>query len=301
MDYKGSVENMVSKVGRNMFLRNLILAVCAVIVFVFIVAMLLNLFTRHNKYQDVPDFAGMSMEQAEKAGKKSDLVIELNDSLYVPTSPGGVVLDQFPKPGTHVKAGRRIFVTINASSRKMVKIPYVTGFSLRQAKNNLQLAGLEIERIIYREDIATNYVLEEQYRGAVITENSTKKAEQGTGVTLFVGLSPGEPLPAMPKFIGLTLNEAKSRIWEAGMNVGRITYDDNIPIMDRNSARIYRQSPEQMRHADPGTGVDLYLTLDEEKVRKNAASADGRARQYVESQEAQADAEPVADEDSETL
>lgn len=281
-----SSDSLISKLGRNLFVRNLILAVCAIIVFVFIISILLNTCTRHNKYQNVPDFAGMTLEQAEKAAKSGDLVIELNDSLYVPTSPGGAILDQFPKPGTHVKAGRRIFVTINAHGRKMVKVPYVTGFSLRQAKNNLQLAGLEIDRIIYREDIATNYVLAQQYKGAEINENSSTMAEQGSGVTLIVGLNPGEPLPAMPKFIGLTLTEAKNRIWEAGMNVGTVNYDGNVSLMERNEARVYRQSPEQVRRADPGTSVDLFLTLDDDKVRKSAATSDSEAKRYLNSMSA---------------
>lgn len=285
----GSAGKLISKVRRHNFLRNVILAVCAIIVFVCVVSVLLSMFTRHNKYQDVPDFAGMSIEQAEHAAKKGELVIELNDSLYVPTSPAGAIIDQMPKPGTQVKAGRRIFVTVNSHGRKMVKIPYVTGFSLRQAKNNLQIAGLEIDRIIYQEDIATNYVLEEQYKGSAITENSTKKAEQGSGITLIVGLNPGEPLPVMPKFIGLTLNEAKSRIWEAGMNVGMITYDDDISLMDRNEARVYKQSPSQMRRVDPGTSVDLFFTLDDGRVRRGAVAADSLAKQYLRSLEMESD------------
>lgn len=286
-----SSDSLISRLGRTLLVRNLVLAVCAIIVFVFIISILLNICTRHNKYQSVPDFTGMTMEQADKLANNGGLVIEINDSLYVPTSPGGSVLDQFPKPGTHVKEGRRIFVTISAHGRKMVKIPYVTGFSLRQAKNNLQSAGLEIDHIIYQEDIATNYVLAQQYRGVAITENSDKMAEQGSGVTLIVGLNPEEPLPVMPKFIGLTLNEAKNRIWEAGMNVGAVHYDDNISIMDRNEARVYKQSPQQVKRVDPGTSVELFLTLDDDKVRNGAVTADNEAKRYLDSVNSQTDSE----------
>ena len=72
-----------------------------------------------------------------------------------------VVLDQLPEKGVEVKPGRTIYVTINSFSQKRVPVPYVAGRSLRQAKNMLEIAGLEIAELVYRPDMATNYVLEE--------------------------------------------------------------------------------------------------------------------------------------------
>lgn len=273
-----SSDSLLSRIFHNIIFRNLVLAVCGIIVFVFILSLLLNVATRHDKYKDVPDFSGMSVEQAERVASKEALQVELNDSVYVSTAPPGAILDQMPKPGTQVKSGRRIFVTVNSQSRKMVGIPYVTGFSLRQAKNNLQLAGLEIDRIIYQEDIATNYVLEEQYNRKVIGPNSKMEAEQGSGITLVVGLNPGEPLPVMPRLLGLSLSEAKNRLWEAGMNVGTLNFDDNVTLATRNEARVYKQSPELSVRVDHGASVNLYFTIDDEKLKKNVVAAENAAR-----------------------
>ena len=157
---------LARKINGNVIYKNLVLAACGIIVFVCVVNLLLNLFTRHGQIREVPDFSGMTVEQALKAGKGASLRIEVNDSLYVPDCAGGVILEQTPAPRARVKSGRHIFVTINSFHQKMVDVPYVTGFSLRQAKNNIEMAGLEIEELIYRPDMATNYVLEERCGGS---------------------------------------------------------------------------------------------------------------------------------------
>ena len=146
---------LARRINSSVIARNLVLAACAIIVFVFVVNLLLNLFTRHGQVRVVPDFSHMTVEEAAHAGKEASLKIEINDSLYVPAYPGGVILEQTPAPGEKVKSGRHIFVTINSFRQKMVDVPYVTGFSLRQAKNNLDIAGLGIKELIYRDDIAT--------------------------------------------------------------------------------------------------------------------------------------------------
>ncbi len=289
------LRKLIERINGNVIARNVVLAVCAVVIFLFLVSVLLNLFTRHNKYKQVPDFSGMNIEEARQAGRKASLRIEINDSLYVPMYEGGVILDQNPAPGAEVKSGRRIFVTVNSFRQKMVRIPYVTDFSLRQAKNNLEVAGLEIDRLIYREDIATNYVLEEHYRGKLITSGSDVRAEVGTGVTLVVGMSPEDSTTVIPKVVGFPLKEAKSRLWEVGLNVGRITAEEGINALNENEARVYMQEPEQSHLVTLGTPVALKLTLDTKKVEQGSAASDRAAEAIVEARKEQEEAEKEKD------
>ena len=289
------LRKLIERINGNVIARNVVLAVCAVVIFLFLVSVLLNLFTRHNKYKQVPDFSGMNIEEARQAGRKASLRIEINDSLYVPMYEGGVILDQNPAPGAEVKSGRRIFVTVNSFRQKMVRIPYVTDFSLRQAKNNLEVAGLEIDRLIYREDIATNYVLEEHYRGELITSGSDVRAEVGTGVTLVVGMSPEDSTTVIPKVVGFPLKEAKSRLWEVGLNVGRITAEEGINALNENEARVYMQEPEQSHLVTLGTPVALKLTLDTKKVEQGSAASARAAEAIVEARKEQEEAEKEKD------
>ena len=193
-----------------------------------------------------------------------------------------MVLDQLPKSGAKVKSGRKVYVTINSLRQKMVKVPYVAGRSLRQAKNMLEVAGLEIEKLEYVEDIATNYVLEEYCDGVMLTPESSIEAELGSGVVLKVGVKDGDGEGEMPKLIGLSLQRAKSRLWEMGFNVGKVIYDDDIEMLDKKSARVYYQSVDQGRNAELGSKIRLKLTLDAEKVERASIDSDEIARGIIE-------------------
>lgn len=273
---------------------HVVLAVCAVIVLAFAASLLLNVFTRHNRYKTVPDFGGMNIEEVRRMAAKESLRIEVTDSLFVPAFAGGAVLDQNPVAGTKVKSGRRIFVTQNAYRQKHVQVPYVTGYSLRQAKNNLEVAGLGIDKLVYREDIATNYVLEERFGDEVIGPGTQKSVELGSGVTLIVGCEPGKDIVSVPRVTGFPINEARSRLWELGLNVGSVTFDEGISVMERNEAKVYLQEPAQGRTAFLGNSVSLRLTLDGKKVETAVAESEKAAILFAR----QAEAERRAREDS---
>lgn len=74
------------------------------------------------------------------------------------------------------------------------------------------------------------------------------------------------------------IKEAKSRLWEVGLNVGRIVYDEGIEVLDRKDARVYVQSPQQNKVLPLGQRVDLHLTLDPEKIEKQSVASDRAAR-----------------------
>ena len=259
-------------------LRTLVAIVVAIALMLIVAHYLMQLGTRHGSRCSVPDFTGISIGDAEHLAKKHDLEIIVNDSLYVPVYDGGIVLEQNPNAEVAVKPGRKIYVTINSFAQNAVKIPYVTGYSLRQAKNNLEIAGLEIAELIYQSDMATNNVLEERFRDRVITRNDDIEAEAGSGITLVVGVSAESGAVSVPKVIGFPLKEAKSRLWEVGLNVGRVIFDEDIEVLDRKNARVYLQSPQQNNVLSLGQRVDLHLTLDPEKIEKQSTASDRAAR-----------------------
>ena len=273
-------------------LYNMTLIVLIVLGVVLVSAIAMHFGTRHGSHRTVPDFSGVQLADAEKAAAKRGLQIIVNDSLFVPAYEGGMVLDQLPKGGAQVKAGRKVYVTINSLRQKMVKNPYVAGRSLRQAKNMLEIAGLEIERLEYVDDIATNYVLEAYYDGVQLLPESTMEAEMGSGVVLKVGVQGGSAKAEMPKLIGLSLQRAKSRLWEMGFNVGKVVYDDDVDMLDKKSAKVYYQSVDQARESELGSKVRLKLTLDAEKVERMSIESDTLAKNIIVARLA---AERVAD------
>ena len=246
----------------NYVVRNIVLAVSLLVIVLFAANLLLNLFTRHNKHVEVPDFMNMTLDEALAASRGDKLRIEVNDSLYVPAFDPGVILEQRPAAGTEVKPGRRIYVTVNSSQQRMIDVPYVAGYSLRQAKNILETAGLEIEKLVYVDDIATNNVLEQRVGSEVVAADNRVQARVGSGVVLTVGRAPGADLVSVPRVVGLPLREAKSRIWEAGLNVAGVTLAEDIDRMNLRQARVYLQQPDQGHRVVLGTGISIALSLD---------------------------------------
>lgn len=254
-------------IKNHFLLRNIILAICIVIVGVWFVNFMLSVYTRHGQRMLVPDLSGMSVEDANSViTADSEMVIIVSDSLYLPKLKPGQIIDQNPKANSGVKSGRKIFVTINAMQPVMEVMPYVVGVSLRQAKNTLESKGFEISRLKYRDDIATNYILEQYVDGANLQEYANKKYNLGAKVELVVGRNLNSQLPIVPNVIGLSLRQAKSRLWEVGLNIGDIIKDSSVDGDEMDVARVYKQTPNQTSRADFGSSVKLYLTQDKQKV-----------------------------------
>ena len=259
----------------NIVVRNVVLAICFCIVGAFLLKISLNVATRHGEVYTVPDFSAMSIEEAKQAAAPAKLRLEIFDSLYVVGMPGGVVLDQLPKAGARVNSERRVLLTINSHNQRKAQIPYVAGYSLRQAKNILMTAGFEIERLEYVEDMAMNNVLTQYYKGQQIVQGSQLEAEIGSGIVLQVGFNPdAQTNPVVPRIVGRSLKEAKSMLWEAGYNVGDIMRDEDISAANQNDCKVYKQEPNQAEELAWGEKVTIYITTDGEKVKRGVSESD---------------------------
>ncbi|MBR0331748.1 MAG: PASTA domain-containing protein [Alistipes sp.] len=263
-------------------LKNIVV-IALLMVAMLVVAHILMLWgTRHGARRVVPDLSGVALSDAERIARENDLELHINDSLFVPAYAGGIILDQLPEGGVEVKPGRTVYITINSFRQKMVPVPYVAGRSLRQAKNMLEIAGLEIKELIYRPDMATNYVLEQFCDRQQILAESRVEAEMGSGITLYVGVEPEENVALVPQVVGLSLRDAKSRLWESGLNVGKIDFEEGINLLNQKEARLYAKSPSAETATTLGSEVTLRLTLDTEKVKNSRTEAERLAREAME-------------------
>ena len=283
--------SFLARIREHKLLWNLLVIAAIILVMAVAAHLLMQIGTRHGARRTVPDFSGIPLPEAQQIARKNDLKLHINDSLFVPAYEGGIVLDQLPEGGVEVKPGRTVYITINSFRQKMVPVPYVAGRSLRQAKNMLEIAGLGIDELIYRPDIATNYVLEEYCDGKPVLQNSRIEAEMGSGVTLYVGVEEGYASTIVPQVVGQPLAQAKGRLWELGLNIGRIDFDEGINLLNQKDARVYIQIPGAEHAAALGSRVDLRLTLDDEKLAKHRAEAEKQAAEAAEARRAEEQAE----------
>ena len=279
---KSTKQSWLTRLKSRPILYNLLL-IATTLVALFVVAhLLLAVGTRHGMKRTVPQFKGLLLSDAERVADREGLELVVNDSLYVAAFPGGVVLEQLPAGGVDVKSGRKIYVTINSFSQKRVAMPYGAGRSLRQAKNMLEVAGFGIDELVYVDDIATNYVLSQHFEGEEITPETELLVEKGRGVVLTVGVKGGSGVTAVPKLIGRQLFDAKSRLWEVGLNVGEVSYDEGITMLNRGDARVYEQSVLQTSEVALGSRISIRLTLDAVKISEGEIESERRLREALE-------------------
>ena len=255
----------IKKIWGNWIVRNLVLAVAAVLVVITLVSIFLSLGTQHGREIEVPDFTNMTWSEARKAASNGGVRVILADSVYVKRLKPGVVYLQTPEAGAHVKRGRRIRLTTNTTVPKEVMMPSLVGFSLRQAKAELARAGLTLGRLIYTRDIATNSVLRQQ-RGGVDIKPGTVLAS-GTTINLVVGLNPSDNMTYVPKLVGKQYLPAVDLTLESSLNVGKLHFDETVKTYaDSVSAFVYQQRPAPSEKMRMGTEVTLSLTTDPDKV-----------------------------------
>lgn len=247
-------------------MKNLILALVYIAVLVAGVTIGLAFFTNHNKEIEVPDFTTLSVKDAAQLAESVGIRVEVTDSVYVRRMERGAVFSQNPAAGSRVKKNRLIRLTTNAVNAKQVSMPNLVGYSMRQAKAELSSKGLNLGKLIYVSDMATNNVLKQQYRGKDIRTGTM--IDSGSEVDLVVGLSDTDNQTRVPNVVGMKYNRAVDAVHDNSLNVARTTFDDSVQnYNDSLNAVVFRQSPSASS-APIGMGgeVSLFFTLDESKL-----------------------------------
>lgn len=267
----------------------------------------LKIGTRHGNTIAVPNYLGMSVDDVRAHAKREGLEIVVRDSVFDSDVAGGVVVDQLPKLSTKrtvtVKPGRKIYVTINAYNRRMVDVPYVAKQTLRQALNQLERAGLTIEKLNYEPNLtSTDYVVRQSIEGREISPSTATKVPFATGVTLSVTYRRDEQYTVVPRLVGMRLSQAKSTVWDRGLNIKEVVYDATVTdFKQRREAKVYKQSLHQSAGAQRGSEITLYMSCDKHLVDSLTKISDRDARAYEKKrreEEAQREAELAAEEEA---
>ncbi len=250
------------------FLINFAVSI-VVVVFIFITIFYsLDIITHHGESLSVPDFTGMSIEQVKKVAADRNLEFKIVDSVYDAPGKKGTVIAQTPPPDFKVKEGRTILLTTKTYEPKRILMPDFTGVSLIQAKADMETYGLKLGKLKYIPDIATNNVLEQMYKGKPISPGTL--IESGAAIDLVLGLGQSDKATLVPDFIGLNKEQAKQKCIDNSLSVGVLIYDESvISSADSLDALVWKQSPAKDSRLTIGSPVDLWMTLDMNKVDAN--------------------------------
>lgn len=244
--------------------KNMFLAIAFLTVLLVLVSVGLRIITRHGKTVMAPDFTNLTVAQAQVLAKEKKVAVKVVDSVFVRRLNGGVVYRQQPKAGSKVKEGRSIFLTINSVVPRKVVMPNLFGYSVTEARSELQNRGLNMGYLNYVKDIATNTVLGQYVDGKEVKAGDL--VVSGSTVDLTVAAANEDNKTEVPRVIGMKYVSAIDAIHDKYLNVGTVRFDPDIrTYADSVNAVVYKQDTPGSSKA-LGSRVSLTLTLDSSKL-----------------------------------
>lgn len=219
--------------------------------YVFFDDILMPLITRHGREFSLPEVVGYKLEDAREILKMTDLDLEVSLEKYHPDKEGGTVLSQYPAPGTKVKAGRIVKVVVSVGEKK-VMVPPLAGISVRQAKFNIEAAGLLLGEITWTfSDSLPPKVVVFSYPA------SGTEVKMGSEINLMVNQGSLRGIVYMPRLVGRTLDEAVTILDHAGLKVGLIRHVRNEEYIPET---VLEQSVEEATELEIGEEIDLIVS-----------------------------------------
>jgi len=198
----------------------------------------------------VPALVGMSLEGArDEVGDDFDIEVAKSVS---DEKPVDTILGQSPSTG---KAEKGSTISVNVVGTRVSEVRDVVGSGRAEAERELNFAGFEVE-FDERESSFDD-------QGQVISQNPSggKQAEVGSGVTITVGTGPSSV--RVPRLYGKTPAQAESVLQGAGLRLGTQNRDYNSDVAEGS---IYFQDPSGGENVEPGSAVDVIVSLGPEQV-----------------------------------
>ena len=223
-------------------------------------------YTEHGIEVEVDDVHGMVVTEAEPILNANGLRLIVVDSTFSDKVPFGTIVDQDPKPHSHAKHGRAIYVTINATTKRHIVMPNLQDISYRQATTTLRALGLVVDTVFdYEPSAFRDLVLDVKTDTGSVYPGD--RIAIGTKVRLVVGFGRGTEQVEVPNVIGLTLKEARSLLLSRRLTVGAVHYDTDSK--EGKIFIVYSQTPAPSQKMIEGETVMLKLSTNIEKIIDN--------------------------------
>ena len=239
-------------------LGSILLAVVAVLAFVGVVAYLLyktffaGLLAPAKTYE-VPSLVGERYETALSDPDYSEFQIVLGSTVSHDEFKAGEIIRQNPVAGSTVGAdGRQISVVVSSGPEEILMID-LYNMEYREAGLAIESLGLRVGTPTYEHNdvVAYNHVIS-------FTPLKDTVLKPGDKVDMVLSLGPEALKLDMPTLVGLTQEQAESKILMRHLEIGDISeeYSATIP-----KGTVMDQYPEAGTQVSEGIKVNLHISL----------------------------------------
>lgn len=208
-----------------------------------------------NKEVDLPNFVGMTKENAQAQADKIKIKLEFEEE-YSSDVEEGKIISQNPEYKENYKIKEKSTVSLKISKgTELVKVPKVTGMEKEEAIKTLEDLGLKVE---IKEE--TSKKVEEGY---VINQDIAENKEINVGDTVTITVSTGTGITqvSVPSVTGKTENEARTALESAKLKV-TVNYEEDS---SKTEGIVLKQNVESGKKVDEGTTVTITVNKAESK------------------------------------
>ena len=202
-------------------------------------------FVHGNGEVEVPDLAGLGVDQAERTLLASGLTLSRAGERFDPSVPRGEVVQQDPPAGTPVRGHARVLVTVSLGEESS-SVPESFGESRRSAELLLERAGLVVGAVAHAPS-------DEVGEGLVVASDPPAESvlPRGTEVALLVSTGAGPEAYVMPDLAGREIGNCRRQFEALGFKVstppaapaiGAITAQSPSP-----GSRLTRETPIELQ------------------------------------------------------
>lgn len=199
---------------------------------------------------EVPDFRGMTIEEAED--KAEDLGIEVKIGKYEFSTEyeQDQIMDQDPNHGEMVAKGDTVTVDISKGGEKGV-VPNLIGKSEEDAKKMIEDYGFKVGSIKEKES--------HEEKGTVIEQDPSAGSEgkQGDTINITISDGSGKEMGEVPYVLGMSEDEARAAIEKAGFKVGDVSEGVSSAY---DNGQVMWQEYDAGTSVEKGTSIDIRIS-----------------------------------------
>ena len=215
------------------------------------VAALIHSMNSGPKDVKLPSFVGKTVDEAHAVVDGSDTYhfTFVEDPKSDPDAPAGTILGQTPEAGTTVKDNASITLTVSTGAEQ-ITVPDLANYSQEDAEAALTKLGLKPK--------STTIPSETVEKGSVISTDPPADSQVNKGDTVTVFVSSGKTVEkvGVPNVAGLSVDDARKKITEAGLTVGEL----RPQASDQPKDTVIETDPLNGVKLDPGSTVNLIVS-----------------------------------------
>ncbi len=243
------------------------------VVLLIVLSFWLDAYTSHGERNELPDFVGRSMEQAEEIARENNYELIVTDSVFLVGKPGNRILNQNPEPGSYVKSNRKVYLTITKNQADLIDFNNIsTLYGENYERKKRELAdGYEIKSKVVGQMYdagPAGHIMKVIFEGDTIVTRTYRakdvKIPKGGTLEFIISKNSGG-LVSIPNLTCMTYAEAKFLLNSYKLNVGSAEADGDVEQF--NEAYVYKQEPQFSlnKKVEMGTSFTLYIQNEKPK------------------------------------